>query len=294
MLKSMTAFGRASIENSIGRFTAEIQSVNRKYLEINCYLPKELARFEADIRHWVGACVARGQINLRVFAFFEKSSPLVVKANIALAKQVKEAFEQIGKELKLADSTVKLELLARQEGILLYEEDLQNEDVVRAELRKVIDLALLPFLEMKKKEGLELHHDIAMRLKRLGEWIEQIAVRATGASSKFRQKLIDRIKEVAAGCSDNEDKVLREVAIYAEKVDVTEEIIRFRSHLKQVNELINTPHESIGKKFEFLLQELSREANTTGSKSNDIETVQLIVAIKTELERIREQIQNIE
>lgn len=294
MLKSMTAFGRASIENSIGHFTAEIQSVNRKYLEINCYLPKELVRFEADIRQWVGACVSRGQINLRVFAFFEKASPLVVKANLALAKQIKEAWEQIGKELKLAEATVRLDMITRQEDILLYEEDLQNEEAVRAELRKVIDMALLPFLEMKKKEGLELYTDIAMRLKRLGEWIEQVAVKATGASSKFRQKLIERINEVAAGCSDNEDKILREVAIYAEKVDITEEIIRFRSHLKQVQALITSPHESIGKKFEFLLQELNREANTVGSKSNDIETVQLVVDIKTELERIREQIQNIE
>lgn len=290
----MTAFGRASVENSIGHFTAEIQSVNRKYLEINCYLPKELARFEADIRHWIGACVSRGQVNVRIFAFFEKSSPLVVKANLALAKQIKEAWEQIGKELKLGQSEVNLAMLASQDDLLLYEEDLQNEEVVRAELRKVIDLAILPFLDMKKKEGTVLYSDIAMRLKRLKEWIEEIAVKTTGSTSKFKQKLIERINEVAAGLADNEDKVLREVAIYAEKVDVTEEIIRFRSHLKQVNDLIQSPHESIGKKFEFLLQELNREANTIGSKTSDIETVQLVVEIKTELERIREQIQNIE
>jgi uncharacterized protein (TIGR00255 family) len=293
MLKSMTAFGRASTENSIGHFTAEIQSVNRKYLEINCYLPKELVRFEADIRQWVGGCVSRGQINLRVFAFFEKASPLVVKPNLGLCKQVKMAWEQIGKELGLSDA-VTLAMMSRREDLLLYEEDLQNEETVRKELRTVIDLALQPFLEMKKREGAELYADIASRLKRLGEWIEQVAVRATGASSKFRQKLIERINEVAAGLADNEDKILREVAIYAEKVDITEEIIRFRSHLKQVDQLVNTPHESIGKKFEFLLQELNREANTIGSKSNDIETVQLVVEIKTELERIREQIQNIE
>lgn len=295
MLKSMTAYGRATIAAPLGHFTAEIQSVNRKHLEIHTYLPKELTRFDSDVRKWISEAVNRGQINVKINACFELESPVVVKPNLSLARQIKGAWDAIANDLGLDPAkSFNLSLLKNETGILLYEEDLKNEDEVRSVLKKAIEEALNPFLEMKQVEGHALYLDIAKRLKRLEEAIQKINSKASGATDKFRQKLIDRIEEVLPGKVENEERILREIALYAEKIDIEEEITRFNSHLKQVDSLIQSKSGSIGKSFEFLLQELNREANTIGSKTSDVEVSHLVVSMKSELERIREQIQNIE
>jgi len=292
----MTAYGRATVVSSAGRFSVELQSVNRKHLEINTLgLPSEFIRYDADIKKWIAAAVGRGQINVRICAAFEGGSPLVVMPNYALARQLQEAWSLMAKDLRMSiDDKDLITILSRAEGIMLYDEDTKGHEAFRQILKDVIEKALIQLIAMKEVEGKALYEDISSRFQLLAGLIEEIAVKAPGATEKFRQKLQERMQEVLVASIENEERLVREVCVYAEKIDITEEVIRFRSHLEQVKTLITSKAESIGKTLEFLVQEFNREANTIGSKSSDVDVSRAVIAIKTELERIREQIQNIE
>lgn len=293
MLKSMTAYGRASLTTAVGRFTVEIQSVNRKHLEINMFLSKELQRFEHAIRKTLSSAITRGQITVKLFAHFDQTSPVTVSPNIPLARQMKSAWETIAKELGLSP-TISLDMLANQEDLLVYDEELQNEETYRVSVLEVLETALNKFKQMRLREGEALQEDIAGRLKHLRDCIDKIAVKAPTATAKYRQKLLERINEVVPGAVENEERILREVCLYAEKIDIAEEITRFNSHLGQCADLLQSDNAHVGKTFEFLLQELGRETNTIGSKSSDIDVAKLVIEIKSDLERMREQIQNVE
>lgn len=295
MLKSMTAYGRATFTSSVGYVVVEIQSVNRKFLEINTLLPKELLRYEGEIKKWVAQKVARGQINIKIFIDYEESSPLVVKPNLPLARQLKTAWDKIADDLGLDPKTnVHLALFADVKELLSLEEDIKDENLYRETIKSSLDRALQPFLKMKADEGSVLQLDILKRLSRLGEWMECISQKGEGATAKYRDKLKLRLEEILAGCMENEERLLREVAIFAEKVDIAEEVTRFHCHLKHFAEVVHSNAEGQGKTLEFILQELGREINTIGSKSSDIEIARRVVDIKSGIEQIKEQIQNVE
>ncbi len=295
----MTAYGRASQVSAVGRLTVELQCVNRKHLEISTFLPKELLRYDADIKKWIAAAVGRGLVNVKLNVVFDRISPLVVTPNLALARQIKVAWQELAQDLDVAlseDSLLKI--LSREDNILLYDEDIHDEDKYRQALHEVIAQALRNLMAMKTAEGNVLYQDIAQRFAKLAEWIKEIAVKAQGATGRYRQRLLERLQEVLQASLENEERVLREVCVYAEKIDIAEELTRFDSHLQQVNELLRVDRQAgnqgVGKTLEFLVQELNRETNTIGSKSADVEVSHLVIEIKSELERIREQIQNIE
>lgn len=291
----MTAYGRASTISSIGHFIVEIQSVNRKHLEINTFLPKELLRFDADIKKWIGAQVGRGQINVKISVTFDRVSPLVITPNIPLAKQFKAAWDAIALELQLpTDKGFKLSMIADQQGLLLYNEDVKDEELYREALHQAVSEALNHLIAMKQREGQALYQDINARFEKMVPIINEIAIKSPGATEKYRQRLLERIQEVLSGTIEHEERLLREVCLFAEKIDIAEELTRFNSHLEQVSALIRSEAPAIGKTLEFLIQELNREINTISSKSSDIEVTRGAVEIKSELERIREQIQNIE
>jgi uncharacterized protein (TIGR00255 family) len=294
MLKSMTAYGRASFRSQKGQFVAEIQSVNRKFLELNIFLPKELMRFDPDLRKWLSPHFSRGQITLKISVYFEESVPLTVQPNLALAKQVKEAWIILAEKLQVGVDQVNLSLLAKTEGMLLFEENFQEEEVYREAIEHVVELALKGFLHMKSQEGAVLQTDILDRFVKMRSRIKLIEQKAPDAPKKYREKLMARLEEVLPGKIENDERLLREVAVFAEKIDITEEIIRFYSHLNHFEELIQADNSQIGKTLEFVLQELNREINTIGSKSSDLEIARCVIDIKSELERIREQIQNVE
>jgi uncharacterized protein (TIGR00255 family) len=295
MLKSMTAFGRACLVTSLGRFIVEIQSVNRKHLEISTFLPKELIRFDPHIKNWIAALVSRGQIILKMTAVFENESPLTVQPNLALARQYKNAWDQILENLGIeGENEPFLRLLTKESGILLYEENIKNPEEYAHDLEKVVNAALQDLMVMKEKEGRILQEDILKRLQKVRSWMELVKKRAPEAPQKYRQKLIERIKELIEGNLEEDERILKEIAIYSEKVDITEEFTRFDSHLKQVEDLIQSETVPIGKTLEFLIQELNRETNTISAKSSDLDISKAVVEIKSELEKIREQIQNIE
>lgn len=289
----MTAYGRASALTKLGNLNVEIQSVNRKHLDINTYLPRELQRFDHDIRKLIGSDVSRGQITFRLNIRFENVSPTIITPNLSLAKQIKTAAEKIAKELELNVSTFLPDLLTRQQDLLLSSDDV-DDALYWPAILEVINEALKKFNEMRQREGIALQKDIEAYFKRLRNYIEKIAVYAPAATEKFRQKLRERIEEVVPGAMENEERVLREVCVYAERVDIAEEVTRFRSHLDQCEKLLSSNALHAGKTLEFLLQELGREANTIGSKSSEIEVSRIVVEMKGDLERIREQIQNVE
>lgn len=294
MLKSMTAYGRASRVTALGRFVVEVQSVNRKHLEIAVLLPKELTRFDADVRKMVGSKVFRGQVTVKISAYFDQSTPSVVMPNLPLARQLKAAWDAIAKDLKLESTEFTLEFLVNEQGVLLYGEELQEEELYRSALSEVLHEALEYFVDMREREGAILQQDISQRLANLKQWVDQIVGRSQGAVGKYRQKLLDRLEEVVPGILENEERILREICIFADRVDITEEITRFHSHLDKCDHLLRSEANGIGKTLEFVLQEMGREVNTIGSKSADVEVSHLVVEMKNDLERIREQLQNIE
>lgn len=289
----MTAYGRAVVETHLGRFVVEILSVNRKYLEYNLSLPMELSRFETDIKKWLAEYVGRGQLTVRLSAAFSEESPVSVTPNIPLAKQIKSAFDAIAQELGITKNFT-LDLLAQVEGVLNYDTALQNENEYKSILHQLISKAAQALVEMKLREGKTLHQDIEQRIGKLQVWIEQVENAAPRATQRYRLKLLERLEEVLPGAAENEEKILREVCVYAEKIDITEEITRFKSHLIQFSDLLAFDSSGPGKKLEFILQELNREANTIGSKASEIDVARFVIDIKSELEKIREQIQNVE
>lgn len=294
MLKSMTAYGRGVVASSLGRFVAEIQSVNRKYLEINLIIPKEFSRFDFNLRKIISSAISRGQVTVKVVAYFDEESPSVIMPNLPLVRQLKSAWEAIADELQIKkENALSLSLLASEPGILLYGEELINETQYSQVLEEVVGVALQEFIDMREREGATLQRDIAARLENLHSWIDRIQQRSPDATVKYRNKLKERIEEVLAGAIENEERILREVAIFADRIDITEEITRFQSHLNQFDALLRS-EDGAGKTLEFLLQELNREINTIGAKSADMDVSRTVVEIKSELERIREQVQNVE
>jgi len=295
MLKSMTAFGRTTLTNPNGCFTVELQTVNRKHLEINVFIPRELLRFEVDIRKWISSAISRGQVTLKLSALFNNASPLNAKPNLPLARQLKHAWDKIAEDLGLPpEKGFSLDMLSEERDIILYEDNLQDETVFKNDLQNAVTMALDKLMQMKLIEGAALHKDIAQRLQKLRALIQPIHALAPTATTKYRQKLVERLNELLSGHIENEERILREVGIYAEKIDIAEELTRLDSHLQQFGDLIEYSEDSIGKTLDFLLQEMNREINTIGSKSSELEISQIVVEAKSELERIREQIQNIE
>lgn len=294
MLKSMTAYGRAALISSLGRISIEIQSVNRKHLEINTILPSEFFRFDADIKKWVSNVISRGQVNVKIRIIFETTSPLTALPNLPLAQQIQKAWYELAANLNIQiDDRSLVQILSNAENILLYD-DLQNEEGYKTILHQAMEQALAQLLLMKETEGNALHIDISARQDIISQMIAKVAEKAHGATIRYREKLQERLQEVLGASIENEERILREVCVFADKIDITEELIRFDSHLAQMRSILKSKEQSVGKTMEFLIQELNREINTIASKSSDAEVSGSVIKIKTELERIREQIQNIE
>jgi uncharacterized protein (TIGR00255 family) len=296
MLRSMTAYGRSSHVSKLGRLGVEIQSVNRKHLEIHPVLPKEFFRFDADIKKLIGQHVGRGQITVKISVQFEREAPISIIPNIPLAKQIKAAWEQIALELELTSLPNELlGILSNESELIYYHDELKEEESYRQWIIEAVSQALTELVTCKVYEGTFLQQDIIMRLEKATVYAAKIALKAPGATERYRHRLIERLAEISSGSYlNNEEKILKEVAIFAEKIDIVEELKRFDCHLKHFNELLLSDEIVIGKKLDFIVQELNREMTTIGSKSSDYDVAYYVVEAKSELERIREQIQNVE
>lgn len=290
----MTAYGRASLDTKVGHFIVEIQSVNRKFLDVNVVIPRELNQFDIELKKWLIPYLARGQVTIKVNVSFEGAVPFVVRPNLPLARQLKAAWDEIAKELNIQPKEFSLSLLEQSEGLLSYEENHKEENNYRQALRETLEEALKSFLNMKNQEGAILESDILERLNLIRQAMKIVEDKTPSATKKYREKLLARLEELIPGYVENEERVLREIALFAEKIDIMEEITRFFCHLTHFEELVKSDTFAVGKTLEFVLQELNREVNTIGNKSSDLEIARAVIDIKSELERIREQIQNVE
>jgi uncharacterized protein (TIGR00255 family) len=294
-LRSMTAYGRALLSERGVRIVVELQSVNRKHLEFHVHLPTELFCFEIDVKKWLSNLTSRGQLNLRVEVLFENEAPIALRPNLTHAAQLKNAWEAIAKALEVSlDDSQKIQLISQSEGLISYENTAYENEELKELLKKAVLLAVEKLNEMKSAEGSLLQKDISGRLEKLEDWlgkIESIAPEAVKRHGiKLRERLVDLLKE----SPENDERILREVSVYAERIDVMEEIIRLKSHIQQFGIFLYGPATDIGKTLDFLVQEMKREVNTICSKSVELEIIQIGIEMKSELERIREQIQNVE
>lgn len=288
MLHSMTGFGRAVLDAPFGRLTVEIHSVNRKYLEIFISTPKEFNQFEHLLRKWVQESVSRGQISVRIYLVPTLSAIEGLLPDVQLLKELKKSWDKIAGEAGVDSAGVDLPFLMQYLPMLAKEAS--DEDL--APFNRCVKEAIEALLEMKKIEGKALSADLSTRVKELERLIDEVERLTPDATKKMRDRLLEKMEETLKLGPDVEERLLREVALFAERVDVSEEITRFRSHIMQFKSLLKG--DIVGRKMDFLLQEMGREANTVGSKSMEAKISHIVVAIKAELEKIREQVQNIE
>lgn len=290
MLTSMTGFGRAVLEAKLGKLTVEIQSINRKYLEVFVSLPKEFGRFESEIRKWVGEKISRGQVSVRIFLSPSAEGLTASLPDVKMLKELKKHWEKIAKALNTDPQEITLPFLIQNLPTQPRQELSSEADL--APLKSCVSKALDGLLKMKETEGKALASDLQDRLKILEKHLKAIEKHAPDATKKMRQKLAEKLQEVFEPGVEMDERLLREVALFAEKVDVTEEITRFHSHISQFKGVLKEG--GAGRKMDFLIQEMGREINTIGSKSLESSISRLVIDVKSELEKMREQIQNLE
>ena len=291
MLTSMTGFGRATIETSFGKLVAEIQSVNRRYLEIFVSLPKEFGRFEHDIRTWVGEQLARGQVSVRLHLLSGPEAATELLPDLAMLQKLKLGWEKIARALGYDPQTIDLPFL------MLYSPIQQKinlaEDKDLAAIEACIKEALQNLSEMRLKEGRALAADVKKRLASMKKNLEAIKEMAPEATERMRKNLAEKMKDLKAS-PELDERLLRETLLFADRVDISEEITRLGSHFSQFQGMLSSKEKTLGRKMDFLIQEMTREINTIGAKSLDANISHLVVELKSELEKIREQIQNLE
>lgn len=290
MIKSMTGFGRGEYENEGRKYTVEIKSVNHKYSDINIRLPRFLNNIEDKIRKRISSVISRGKID--VFINFENysSQGTNIKINRALAKDYINELKTLADETGL-EFNVNLIDISKLPEILKLEED-ENEEQIADELMIALDSALEKFISMREIEGQKLVEDIETRIHTIEEKIEEIKKYSGTLVEEYIEKLQARITELLKTEVD-ETRLMQEIVFFSDKSSIEEELTRLGSHISQFLNLIKGTS-PIGKKIDFLIQEINRETNTIGSKANCLEITNRVIEIKTEVENIREQIQNIE
>lgn len=291
MIKSMTGYGKAEQPFEHGKITIEMRSVNHRYGEISVKLPRSCICFENDVRKSVSARLKRGKID--VFIQLETlDDDRVPTVNLPLARAYYSAFVALRDELGCADS-IPLSLIASQKDVLAATESDHDVERVREALFAAVELAVTALDAMRCREGQELADDLLRRRDTLTQLIDGISRRAAVVPGEYAERISARLAQCAGDTLIDPARIAQEVVLLADKSDITEELVRFASHLTQFDSAFEA-HEPVGRKLDFLLQELGREVNTIGSKANDGEITALVIELKAELEKIREQVQNIE
>ena len=291
-LKSMTGFGEGSASAGGICVTAEVSSVNRKQLDVNISLPRNLVALDARIQSRVRQEFSRGRISGIVRVEAADGTAGTVKIDGQLASQYIEGIRAVAKKLKLADD-LGAETIARLPGLVSVEQEKLDADHVAAVLDEALDKALRGLSKMRTAEGRALAADLRERLALLEEGMKAIKTRSSGVVESYRAKLFQRLEDAGLEDLAADERMVKEIAIFADRCDISEELTRLKSHLAQARKLLRST-EPVGRTLDFLCQELFREINTVGSKANEVEITRQVVAFKTELERIREQVQNIE
>lgn len=292
MIKSMTGFGRCEIVKGERKITVEMKSVNHRYLDVNIKMPKKLNFFEAAIRSELKNYIQRGKVD--VFITYEDftESNVCVKYNKELASEYMKYLGQMAEDFSL-DNDIRVSTLSRYPEILSMEEQTVDEEELWQLLSEAIKGASEGFVETRIKEGENLKNDLVEKLDGMLAHVDYITERSPQIIAEYKQKLEEKVKELIEDVKVDESRLLMEVTIFADKVCVDEELVRLRSHIETTRENL-VQGGSIGRKLDFIAQEMNREANTILSKANDLEISNRAIELKTEIEKVREQIQNIE
>ena len=292
MIKSMTGYGRA-VETVNGReFTVELRSVNNRYLDCSVRLPRMLSFAEDAVKQAVKGSISRGKVDVFITVRSEAGDEVQVTLNKAVLQSYLTAMHQMVDEFGVQDD-ISVSAVSRLPEVFVIEKPQVDEDQLMADLMSVVTKALEGYDAMRRTEGEALDRDLRSRGQTILELVSQVEAGNSKTVSDYRLRLEAKIKEVLANTAIDESRILTEAAIFADKVAVDEETVRLRSHLKQMNNMLTTGG-AVGRKLDFLLQEMNREANTIGSKCTDVNLARIVVDIKAELEKIREQTQNIE
>jgi uncharacterized protein (TIGR00255 family) len=293
-MKSMTGYGRGECIQEGFKITVEISSVNRKQAEISVNLPREMEMLEAQVRDLIHQYLARGRVTVRV-SLHTAADKLSARMhlNVPLAKAYARELNRLAKQLKLP-GPVTLDQLARAPGVLQTDEQIAEEEDFWPAVEKALKKALSGLVTMREREGAHLGEDLAKRISLMRKAVIQIQKNAPGVAERYRQQLIERIKSAgleAPGTQD--DRLLKEIVYFADRSDISEELTRLQSHFKQFEDCRKSK-EPVGRTLDFLAQEMNREVNTIGSKANDSLISREVVTLKAELEKFREQAQNVE
>lgn len=292
MIKSMTGFGRAEKVTDVRKVTVELKSVNHRYLDLNIKMPKKLGLFEGNIRNLMKTYIQRGKVD--VFITYEDYTPdrVALKYNKELAAEylgyLKKMQEDFGLEMDIRVST-----LSRYPEIFTMEEQSMDEDELWSSLEEVIREACVKFVETREREGQNLKNDLLEKLEGLDEKVTLVQERSPEVVRIYREKLETKVHELLENVQIDENRIAAEVVLFADKICNDEETVRLKSHIHGMQTILKES-EGVGRKLDFMAQEMNREANTILSKSNDLEVSNIAIELKTEIEKIREQIQNIE
>lgn len=292
MIKSMTGFGRCEVQEAERKITVEMKSVNHRYLDVAIKMPKKLNFFEAAIRNELKNYIQRGKVDIFIAYEDYTDTNVCVKYNKELAAEYMGYLNQMAEDFQM-DNDVRVSTLSRYPEVLTMEEQTIDEEKLWQLLSKAIKGAAEGFVNTRIKEGENLREDLIGKLDGMLTHVDFITSRSPQIIAEYKQKLEDKVKELLEDAKVDENRLLMEVTIFADRVCVDEELVRLSSHIETTKDTL-LKGGSIGRKLDFIAQEMNREANTILSKSNDLEISNHAIELKTEIEKVREQIQNIE
>ena len=291
MIKSMTGYGKSSLSINLREYQVEIKTVNHKYIDTNIRLPRSISYLEDDVRKLITSKLKRGKVDVLItFENFNKDDN-EIKINKELAKMYIDSFKDLAQEENLS-TNIDVTEITKLPDVVIVKSNI-DEEQIKTELLQVVENAVNNLIEMRQSEGNRISGDILAKISQIEEKNEEIFGLSTGLIREYVVKLETRIKEILKTEELDKSRLMQEIVIYADKCSVEEEVTRLRSHISQLREIIKSK-EPTGKKMDFLIQEMNRETNTIGSKANNLEITNRVIDIKTILEDIREQVQNIE
>ena len=293
MIKSMTGFGRCEISDGERRFTVEMKGVNHRYLDVNIRMPKKLNCFETALRNLIKQSILRGKVDLFIQYEDLSEGQMSLRYNETLAKEYLGYLKQMGEQFSL-ENDIRVSTLSRYPEVLTMEEQALNEEELWGGLKQAMDGAVQQFIATRETEGKNLKEDILQKLDGMLELTAFIEERAPQIIAQYREKLENKVRELLEDAQIEEGRIAAEVVLFADKICTDEEVVRLRSHIVHMKETLNSREAGIGRKLDFIAQEMNREANTILSKANDLDTSNVGIDLKTDIEKVREQIQNIE
>ena len=293
MIKSMTGFGRCEVMEGERKFTVEMKGVNHRYLDVNIRMPKKLNFFETAIRSLLKQSIQRGKVDIFISYEDFTENQMSLKYNESLAQEYMDCFGRMKEQFSL-ENDIRVSTLSRCPEVLTMEEQVIDEEELWNGLKTALEGAIGQFVETRTLEGSNLKKDIIEKLDGLQDLVGYIEERTPKIVAEYREKLEAKVRELLEDTQIEESRIAAEVVIFADKICTDEEVVRLRSHIIHMKETLQSEEAGIGRKLDFIAQEMNREANTILSKANDLEVSNVGIDLKTEIEKAREQIQNIE